>query len=192
MKKITLLSFAVLFSTMMFAKTYPENSFPASKVSVKKGNENTFSLMYKPEKSTNVNISIVDATGAVIFTETLKNTEGFMRPYNFSGLKEGIYTLEVADAFGEHTELVDYRSDRVEKSISLKKIGSEGKYLLTASGQGEEAITVTIYDALDNLIHRETSITEGNFGQVYNLGKMTDGVTFEIASADGTVKTVKF
>lgn len=189
MKKLTMLSFGVLFSTMMFAGVAPSD---ASKVSVKKGNENTFVVMYKPEKTANVSVSIVNESGETIFSETLKGTDGFMRPYNFSQLSEGIYTVEIADASGEHTELVDFRSGNIEKSIKVKKIAGEGKYLVTASGEGKEQITVNIYDAFDTLIHSETALTDGNFGQVYNLGQLDNDVKFEITSQYGAVKTVKY
>src|SRR3954469_3051791 len=97
MKKIAMLSFGVLFSTMLFAGVANENPSSASKVNVKKENENTFVVTYKPVKATNVKVSIVNGSGNTIFSEMLKNTEGFMRPYNFSGLAEGIYTIEIAD-----------------------------------------------------------------------------------------------
>jgi len=190
MKKIAMLSFGVLFSTMMFAGVANEIS-DASKVSVKKGKESNFIVMYKPEKAMNVRVAIVNELGNTIFSETLKNTEGFMRPYNFSGLSEGIYTIEIADASGEHTELIDFRTGNVEKSINVKKIAGS-KYLLTASGEGKEDITINIYDAFDTLIHSETAVTDGNFGQVYNLGKMDNAIKFEIKSQDGVVKTVKY
>ena len=193
MKKIAMLSFGVLFSTMMFAGVANEKPSDASRVNVKKEDESTFVVTYKPEKTMNVSVSIVNQLGQTIFSETLKNTEGFMRPYNFSRLAEGIYTIEIADASGEHTELVDFRSGTIEKSINVKKItGVDGKYLLTASGKGKEEITVNIYDAFDTLIHTEKAVTDGNFGQVYNLGKNDSAVKFEITSQYGAVKTVKY
>jgi len=193
MKKIAMLSFGVLFSTMMFAGVANENPSDASKVNVKKENESTFVVTYKPEKAMNVSVSIVNELGQTIFSETLKNTDGFMRPYNFSGLGEGVYTIEIADASGEHTEFVDFRSGKGEKSINVKKIaGADGKYLLTASGAGKESITINIYDAFDALLHTETAETDGNFGQVYNLGKVDNAVKFEITTQYGAVKTVKY
>jgi len=191
MKKLAMLSFGLFFSTMMFAAN--ENPSNASRVTMKKENENTFAVMYKSEKPANVSISIVNELGETIFTETLKNTDGFMRPYNFSGLSEGIYTIEIADASGEHTELVDFRSERIEKSIQVRKIaGAEGKYLVTASGEGKDEITVNIYDSSDTLIHSGTSLTDGNFGQVYNLGSVNNDITFEITSQHGAAKTIKY
>lgn len=190
MKKITLLSFAVLFSTMMFANS---NSNDASQADVKKKNESTFNLTYKAEKASNVTISIVNGDGQIIFSETLKNTDGFMRPYDFSEMGKGIYTIEITDAYGEHTSLIDFRTIESEKQINVKKIaGDESRYLLTASGNGLEAITVNIYDAFDTLIHTDTAITNGNYGQVYNLGKRVDAVKFEITNQDRVVKTVKY
>ena len=190
MKKIAMLSFAVLFSTLMFAGIPPKE---VSLVSIKKSDNGTFNLVYKTEKATNVSVSIVNEDGKTIFTEVLKNTEGFMRPYNFSGLREGIYTIEIADEFSEYTELVDFRSLNIEKAINIRKIaGVDSKYLLTASGSGKEEITVNIYNALDELIHTEVASTDGNFGQVYNLSKVNEPVKFEITTQFGAVKTVKY
>ena len=193
MKKIVMLSFGVLFSTMMFAGVVNENLLGTSKVGIKKDDETTFNLTYKAEKEMNVSVSIVNELGQTIFSETVKKTDGFMRPYNFSGLGEGIYTIEIADELGEYTELVDFRSGKIEKAIDIKKIaGAEGKYLITALGTGKERITVNIYNALDELIHTETAMTDGNFGQVYNLSQLNETVKFEITTQYGAVKTAKY
>ena len=188
MKKISMLLTGVLFSTAMFAGGAVNE---ASKVSVKKENENTFNLTYKTEKPTNVNVSIVNGDGQTIFSESIKNTEGFMRPYNFTGLEKGIYTIEISDEFGERTELVDFRTVKTEKLINVKRIAEGDKFLFTAAGNGEEEITINIYDASNTLIHTDTKLTEGNFGQVYNLGKLGESVKFEITSQYGT-KTVRY
>ncbi|HZX75243.1 MAG TPA: hypothetical protein VFE57_12530, partial [Cyclobacteriaceae bacterium] len=66
MKKIAMLSFGVLFSTMMFAGVANENPSDASKVNVKKENESTFVVTYKPEKAMNVSVSIVNELGQTI------------------------------------------------------------------------------------------------------------------------------
>ena len=67
-----------------------------------------------------------------MFTETLYNVDGFVRPYNVSGLTEGVYTIEVSDRGNRHQETIEIVKDRAEKLAHVLKVaGDEGKYLLT-------------------------------------------------------------
>ena len=192
MKKIALLSFGILFSTMMFAGGGNEDPNAVSTISVKKEGENVFNLKYKAPKAMDVTISILNEEGVSIYTEAMQNTSGFIRPYNFFELGEGVYTIEIADQTGERKEVVDYSSDNATKAINITKLAGEGRYLVSATGEGKELITVDIYNAYGNLIHSDVESTDGNFGQVYKFDNNKGGVRFEVTSGNGVVKTATY
>lgn len=181
----------VLFSTVMFAGGIKDPSISGVKVLNKEGSS-TYQLIYKPALATKVNVSILDANDHLVFSETLRRTEGFSRPYNFSGLAEGEYTIHVRDITGEQIEKVNYHAGKVERLVNVLKLSDTDKYLLTIAGNGEERFSLKIYDATGNLIHDETNVIYDSFGQVYDLSKVTGAITFEVADKTGTVKTISF
>src|SRR5689334_12678949 len=61
-------------------------------------------LFYRGEQSGKVKVTIFNEKGDVIYREILANTEQFMRPYNFSSLPEGAYTIELRDDQGRRVE----------------------------------------------------------------------------------------
>lgn len=194
MKKILTLSF-VLASTIMFANGTDEKN-PAASTSgaaVIKNGESTFRVIYKSEKESDVKVSILDERNKVVFVEKVSKTDGFTRPYNFSSLKHGEYTIAVEDASGMLIERVVYRAEKSPKALNVIRVNSdEGKYVLTAAGSGTEAIAVNIYDENNRLIHHDTKITTGNFAQLYNLKSIKGHVTFEITNESGDTKTVAY
>jgi hypothetical protein len=76
-----------------------------------KGSE-VFKVIYKGESVGRVKLSLFNASNEVVFTESLSNVEGFIRPLNFKGLAYGEYTLEIADATGKRTEKISYTSSK--------------------------------------------------------------------------------
>lgn len=192
MKKMMTTMVGVLFSTLVFAGGTVDEPSSASGVAVLPGTEGVFKLLYKGAKVSDVKVSIVDATNKLVFSETVKKVDGFMRPYNFSALKEGEYTITIEDAAGEKVEKVSYRSGQISKLVTVKPVGDQGKYLLTATGKGSERITVNIFDSADNLLYNESKATLGDFAQVYNLSKVSGSLTFEIVHENGNAQRIKY
>ena len=63
-----------------------------------------FNINYKMVEKGTVNISIYDKSNELVFTEVLIDVKSFVRPYNFSELPEGEYTIVVADKNGKQAE----------------------------------------------------------------------------------------
>src|SRR5690349_1256566 len=96
-------------------------------------------LFYKGVKDCNVKVSIFNSNDVVVFREEIKHTEAFMRPYNFSELPEGDYTIELVDHLGKKIEKVSYRNGKVERLANLIKMaGEKNKYMLTISNKGKD------------------------------------------------------
>ncbi len=194
MKKILTLTL-VLVSTVMFANGTDDKKNPSESASgaavIKNGD--TFRVIYKSEKEGDVKVSILNDQNQVVFSEKLTKTDGFSRPYNFSSLKEGDYTIAIEDQSKKQLEKISYRTAKTSKLLNVLKVSSdEGKFLVTAAGTGEENITINIYDGTHTLVHRSTQSTKGNFAQLYNLKNVKGHLTFEIANENGETKSVTY
>jgi flagellar hook assembly protein FlgD len=194
MKKILTLSL-VLFSTVMFANGTDDDSkaAAASGTALIKKDANTFRLIYKAEKQSNVRVSIYDANDQLVYSEKVNNTDGFTRPYNFENLGEGDYTIAIENGSKKQIEKVSYHAPKVTKTLNVIKMSSdEGKYFVMAAGQGEEQITVSVFDGEHNLVHKSIEATDGNFSKIYNLKSLKGHLTFEISNENGEVKSVAY
>ncbi|MBL0740116.1 hypothetical protein [Chryseolinea lacunae] len=156
-----------------------------------KGSE-VFKLIYKSETASKVKLSIYDASAKVIFSETLSNVDGFIRPLNFSGLPFGEYTVEIADAAGKKIEKISFQPAKTTGAIHVSKLANEeGKFLLAVSKGASSQINVKIYDEANNLVHSETREVAADFAQLYTI-KTVGSYTFEVSDNAGNTKTVRF
>jgi hypothetical protein len=198
MKKfITLtLTLTVLSCTIMFANGTDDekkSSASASGAAVVKNGESTFRVIYKSEKESDVRVTIFNAKDELVYSEKVNNTDGFTRPYNFGTIGEGEYTISIEDGSKKQVEKVSYYATKSSKTLNVLKLHSEeGKYLVMAAGQGNELITVSIYDGQNNLVHKSTEATKGNFSKLYNLKSVKGHFTFTISNESGDVKTVAY
>ena len=184
-KTLSVLVVLMVISSVAFARRLDNPGTSSSAAVVKIGS--TFKLYYKGAEQADVKVSIRDRGNHVVFSETLKNVDGFVRPYNFSKLPEGEYTIQVSDKFGNQIEKITYKQERDEALAHLLKVaGSEAKYLLTVSNRGESGVTIKIYDGANNVIYNETEITSSDFAKIYNLEKIGGEFTFEVSDRKGT------
>lgn len=188
MKKIMVVAVGVLFSTLVFANGTVESG-QASSVGVMKSGSNLIKVFYKSVKSNDVKLSIYNENFDVVYTETLKKTEGFMRPYNFANLPEGRYTIQIVDETGTQTETVTYGAAKIEKSVNIVKVTSEeDRYLLTGFSQSADKITVRIFDGDGKTAYDQVLHVDGKFAQLYNLKGFKDSFSIEVSDANGILK----
>jgi len=178
----------------MFAGGAIESPKSSSGIAVMHGSGNSlFKVYYKSAEAANVKVSILNEKNQEVFSETIRKVDGFVRPYNFQNLPEGEYTIRIEDGTQVQAEKVSYTSGKLEKLIQLRKMTSEeGKFLLTASGQGKEQITVNIYDDTNKVIYTESTWIENTFAQVYNLSKVKGSVAFEIVHDNGSTQRLQY
>ena len=94
----------------------------------------TYKLYYNGLQQMDVTISIRDASDRVVFREVLKKVDGFVRPYNFSHLSGGDYTIEIKNSNGLRTEKIRYeKTDETKFARVVKVSDSDRKYLLMIS-----------------------------------------------------------
>jgi hypothetical protein len=157
-----------------------------------KGTE-VFKVIYRGETAGKVKLNVLNAEGAIVFSQTISKVDGFILPLNFNGLEFGEYTVELVDATGKRIEKVSYLpKGKAIKNIHVAKVGKEeGKYLVAVANSESEIINVKIYDEANNLIFTETKEISGDFAKVYSIKTSTVGFTFEVTDKTGYTKTVK-
>ena len=70
---------------------------------------NICKLFYRAEQRGDVHVSIYDENGNTVFSEVIRKTDNFMRPYNFSTLPHGTYTIALSDGQRTRSEKVEHR-----------------------------------------------------------------------------------
>lgn len=193
MKKILLVSMVLMVvSSTSFARRATDKPAPLTGVAIMNSGS-VFKVFYKGTTPGDVKVSIVDAQDKVVFTETLRKVDAFVRPYNFEGLAEGKYTIEVIDAYSLQVKKVNYSKGNVEKLVGLVHIaGKDSKFLLTIPNKGTETFTVKIFNEHGELLYDGKEETQGDFAKVYNLQKATGKFTFEVTDKKGSIRTISY
>lgn len=192
MKKISVALVGVLFSTLVFAYGTDEPGLTKSSVAVTRASGSSlFKVFYSSYMKGDVKISILDKAGRSVFSEKIKQTDGFIRPYNFNGLKNGEYVITLQTNEGTKSELVNYNGDKIEKFVNIVKLTEDGKYLLSARTESSDKISVSIYNHNNELVFEQDKSFEGEFAEVFNLKKLK-AFTIEVKDSEGVLKTYKY
>lgn len=169
---------------------------PASLSVTPVSNSSVYTVCYKTRETGKVKISVYSNTNQLIFSEVLTNVASFSRPYNFSQLAEGEYTIVLEDKNGQQVEKVSYFTNKIKSSIKVAEVANqENKYLLNVTSTGTEEVYVKIYGDDNVLLHEQTVEVNNNFGLIYNLSPVrstVSKVTFEISTNSGAVEVVTF
>lgn len=189
--KISVLAFAFLMSAVAaFADA------PFSLAVVPATNQGVYKVYYKAAEASRVRVSIYGERNELVFTEVLNNVSSFVRPYNFSELAEGQYTIVLEDKNGQQVEKVNYGVSHITSTIRVTEVpNTTSKYCLNVVNDGAEDVSVKIYDA-NQLLHQEVIPVKGQYGIIYNLSKVvrtpSGNLTFEVVTSSGVVKSVTF
>jgi len=182
MKKIYVLLAGVLVSTLALASG-PGSGSKRSSLAVVKKNETTFNLFYKRAGLSDVKVSLLDAKGNTVFSESIENTRGFNRPYNFSDKEKGDYVFVVEDDNGKqmHNFKYDLPGSRVASVVKL----DDHRYMLSIS---EKLYTGKIYVRAykgSKLIHKQSTKITSDFAQVFTFNNTSEKISFEVMDEKG-------
>lgn len=187
--KITALLFTL--ASITFAATAnnptPFTVVPSAKTSV-------YNIYYSSSEAGKVKVSILNSARRLVFTEAFANVSSFKRPYNFSQLEEGQYTIVIEDKNGKHVDQVNYTMNKVHSFISVVEAANEeNKYILNVTNNGSEEVLVKIFSGA-SLLHSQSLKVTGNFGLVYNLTKIKspETITFEVTTGSGKTQVIHF
>src|SRR6478735_4944660 len=96
MKKIYFMMAVVAITTISFAREAAAKSPKAlAGIAVIRSSATSYKLIYKSELQSDVKVEIYDSRNQIVFSETIKMSDGFARPYNFGSLNDGKYTIRV-------------------------------------------------------------------------------------------------
>lgn len=191
MKRIVVLAASVLLSTLVFANGTGDASNASSVVVLNSNGSNLFKVLYKGQHRTDVRVTIMDEKSNVVLTEMIRRKDGFIRPYNFDGLPEGKYTIQIQDEFGIQVEKVNYGSPSPLTYIHLAKLsGGDDKYMINGLSPREEEIKVSIFDSNQELVFQEDRTVSGQFGEVLNLKNLHGKLRIEVGNSHGILKSL--
>jgi hypothetical protein len=192
MKKISLILVMLVMIQSVVSANAIDHPSPTSGMAIMKIGS-TVKVFYKGVKAGPVKIVILDENGKIVFTETFRKVENFIRPYNFSSLKEGNYTIELSDADGKQVEQVVYTKGGIQRLAHLARlVGATDKYILSLVNKGEDVIVVKVYDSSNAIIYNQQETISGDFAKIYNLKKVTGPVTFAITDKNGITTTLQY
>ncbi len=190
MKKNVVIMIVVLFSTMAFAGGIND---PVTGLAViNKVGTKTYNVFYRNSEATDVTISIYNSKNKVIYTDKVKNTEGFTRPYNFAELADDEYTFQVEDNLGIKKEKISYHSEKTKNLFNVIKLAEADKYLVTSPQLNNQTITLKIYNNSGEIVYNESAQLDQAFAKVYKLNKVEGAVTFEVTDSAGVSKVLTF
>ncbi|MEO0552987.1 MAG: hypothetical protein AAF149_07300 [Bacteroidota bacterium] len=159
---------------------------------------NVFKLFYLNKDIVKVNVKIVDESGNIVFTERIKNEEGFMRPYNFKDLEYGDYKIIISEKDQHLTTTVHHGSDLIIKEEALKPLrlikmdqmnDVDRIFKLTIVNQGDAQASISVKNEDKEVIFSITESFTGNYGKLFNLAGVNGETSFEV-TLDG--KTTVF
>lgn len=140
-----------------------------------------FKVIYNGQSECTVRLSIVDAAGQEVFSEKVVSHGGFLRPYNFSQLPKGNYTLQVTDPSGVYQEKLSWEDSKWLAHVA-KVRGSERKYMVVIPQQiNQPDVAIHVYDQNQELVFTDHSNQQDGFAKIYHL-KNLEGATIRLVN----------
>jgi hypothetical protein len=193
-KKTTLITVLVtLMSTSLFASNdrggVKENAQPIVRPT---GKKSVYQVVYQSSHKGAVTVNILDANGKVIMVDRINNTEGFMRPYNFSSLAEGDYQIEVKDHAGKVVLPLNHTVAVAPVRVKIEAMDAK-KFQLVMVGQPSGGLQVDIMDNTNRVIYSDYIQAQSSFSKVYNLSQLqSENFKFEVRNNNKVISSEKF
>jgi hypothetical protein len=182
MKKIFLIFVMLtIVSSVVFAGGI-DNPKASSKMAIMQKDADHIQLFYKNSKQATIEVSIFDADNKLRFTEVIRKSNGFIRPYNLSSMEKGEYTVVVNDGTDQFIEKISTHvkeTTLLSNVISMKKAGS---YLLTLADEKAQYFTVTVTDKDNNVLLQRKENVNKQFSKIYTFPEKVEGLKFLVTT----------
>lgn len=191
-------SMLMLVSVFTFANKSTDSQLEV----VAQQSKSILKVIYQGASNGKALLKVYNQSGEVVFVDRIFTEKGFIRPLNFTGMEKGTYKIEVSTSQGTSVKSVEYGATEETKAVvtanetsSIKavhiaKLTTEGKYLISISNQGENKVTVRVYDGNKTLLSNKKMTINGNYGVVYNLKDVAGTPSIEVIDQAGNI-TVK-
>ena len=155
--------------------------------------EGMYRLVYPVKEAETVWVKIYDPEKDELFSERVKNKDGFMQSYDFSNLADGLYTIAVQTKNGKITKEINHRYQRDDINVSVKKDPADNSYNLLVTGVMKDPVYIDLLDANRNTIYKDEVNVGKSFSKVYKFkNQLPDEVTFSVTSGgEEVLKEVK-
>ncbi|MBC2843758.1 hypothetical protein [Winogradskyella flava] len=144
-------------------------------------------------------ISVTDASGEVIYSGHINYSGNLIKLFDFSKLKDGIYTVEVGKDFeieivniNVKNQVVTLLKDSQEKIFKPVFRAEDSKLIISKLALDSKEMKVELYFG-DDLIHTETvESSDKILNRVYRLDKSNRGEYTAIIRSNGRVYVENF
>lgn len=157
-------------------------------MAVVKTNESVFKVFYQAAEKSTVQVRIANAAGEIIFKESIKNIDGFVRPYNLSQLPKGSYSLTVDNGKNIRTELIENHQPVTQKAIHFELLDNRQKVAITAYASREVGWVIKVLDDQHREIYKALHKVNGQFGKIFRI-KNAVSYTIEVHDENGMLKS---
>ena len=151
-------------------------------------------LVFLPSTNEKVVVKILNEEGKLIFSENIKSSSRFERPYNLSELADSQYTIVVEHAnevFNEEISLVSVNELKAVAFHASVKTLADGKVALKVLQDGLNTVFVSVKNEEGNALYTTSITNEGSFIQNFDISSIKEAVYFEVKN-NKEVKTVRF
>jgi hypothetical protein len=189
-KTLSIFCILTVVSSAVFAGGIDDPKNSSNMAVMKKGTDG-IRVFYKNSKATNVQVSIYDKENKLKFTEVIRKSEGFSRPYDLSKLAAGEYTIEMKDGDRTLTEKVNTNvptSTFVTHVIRMK--GVEERYLVTVADKTSSSLTIQIQNADKKVVLEYKDEMDKQYAKVFRFNGKCDDCTFTITNDKGEVQSI--
>jgi hypothetical protein len=183
-KSISILTLLLIAGSITFVNAFDD---PRSTSGVLKQGS-TVKVLYKASELSDVKIFILNEHDQIVFTEKIKNTDGFSRPYNLSNLPQGNYKIKLLDNGGTHVEHISHIIKPVKRSrvtYVARVKGSADSFILSVPNKGNDDISITIYNADDAILYSGKETITGDFAKIYKLKNYNGKIKFVVTDSKG-------
>lgn len=137
------------------------------------------SMKFEVPANINTVVSVIDNEGSVIYTDNIKKDNNIAKTYDFSNVKDGVYTIKTETEFKTVKKIFEVEED------DLTILNEEKKYRPVFKLNGD-ILTVTYINLNENnvslslegqsLVHfEENGGNEQAYGKILNLKKLPQG-----------------
>ena len=149
-------------------------------------------VLYKGFEKSNIKINIRDSRNREIFSETVRKTDGFVRPYNLAHLDDGQYTIEVVDGSGANSQSVIVKKHEEERKFHLMPVTNQYGKVMLMVGRDARSFQITFRNADGELLLEEEKIIDTDFAKVYDLSVLKDHVVITVKDEFGNSEVYNF